>query len=144
MWEIQRHGYGASGPESGGPLWPLWPDLFTEDGLNDSHSAGEFGAQNQVIKQNIWVDFSLQTHSAHSYSFNLMNTAFAPLVETPTAQARLLERVLHDAILSSSFHICHKRCEVLHFLSVPFVARQQQNPIQSQHTGLMHSLVFFY
>lgn len=45
MWEVQRHGYGASGPESGGPLWPVWSDLFTEDGLNDSHSAGEFRAQ---------------------------------------------------------------------------------------------------
>lgn len=42
LWEIQCHGSGAAGPESRGPLWPLRQDLFTEDGLNDCYTAGEF------------------------------------------------------------------------------------------------------
>lgn len=53
MWEIQCHGYGAAGPQSGGPVWPLWPDLFTEDGLDDSHSAGEFRAETLPVSARV-------------------------------------------------------------------------------------------
>lgn len=42
MREIQCHGAGAAWPQSGGPLWPLWPHLLPQDSLNDCHSAGEF------------------------------------------------------------------------------------------------------
>lgn len=37
LWEVQRHGSGAAGTQPGGPLWPLWPDLFAEDCPHDSH-----------------------------------------------------------------------------------------------------------
>lgn len=42
LWEIQCHGSGAAWPKFRRPLWSLWQDLFTEDSLNDSNSAGEF------------------------------------------------------------------------------------------------------
>ena len=56
LWEVQRHGSGAAGPESRGPLWPLWQDIFTEDCFNDCNSAGEFGAACHM--KLLWYIFS--------------------------------------------------------------------------------------
>lgn len=48
LWEVQRHGDGATRTQFRGPIWPLWQNLHPQDRPHDSHTAGKSWKMLQV------------------------------------------------------------------------------------------------
>lgn len=149
LWEIQRHGYGAPGPEPGGSLWPLWPDLFTEDSPNDSHSTGECRAQTLSQQEGYWTNSESTSPSRPIKSWWYLDLHVVWVLPTQPLNLWYRNLQLKLVLWKTSFITSYLAVQFrnlkrsVSFCSFSGFFYWPTNPIKSKHTAVISILVLY-